>query len=56
MTSKGLDFLAQLDGVAQAELVRQGELSAADLLDARAARMERCDPLAPGPPFAIAGV
>lgn len=45
MTSKDLDFLALLDGVAQADLVRRGELSAAELLDACAARVERCEPL-----------
>jgi amidase len=45
MASKDLDFLARLDGVAQAELVARGELSAAELLDACAARVERCEPL-----------
>jgi amidase len=45
MTSKNLDFLAGLDGVAQAELVARGELTAAELLDACAARVERCEPL-----------
>jgi len=45
MTAKDLDFLARLDGVAQAELVAQGELSRAELLDACAARFERCEPL-----------
>src|SRR5689334_3744576 len=45
MTVKDLDFLARLDGVAQAELVARGELSAAELLDACVARLERCEPL-----------
>jgi len=45
MTTKDLDFLARLDGIAQAELVARGELSAAELLDACAARVERCEPL-----------
>jgi amidase len=45
MTWKDLDFLARLDGVAQAELVRRGELTAAELLEACAARVERCEPL-----------
>jgi len=45
MTAKNLDFLAGLDGVAQAELVSRGELTAAELLDACAARFERCEPL-----------
>jgi len=45
MTAKDLDFLARLDGVAQAELVARGELSASELLDACATRLERCEPL-----------
>jgi len=45
MSAKDLDFVARLDGVAQAELVARGELSAAELLDACAARVERCEPL-----------
>jgi amidase len=45
MTDKNLDFLVHLDAVAQAELVRRGELSALELLDACAARAERCEPL-----------
>ena len=45
MTPKDLDFLARLDGVAQAELVQRGELSAAELLEACAARVARCEPL-----------
>lgn len=45
MVAKNLDFLAKLDGVAQAELVARGELTAAELLDACAARFERCEPL-----------
>ena len=45
MTEKNLDFLARLDAVAQAELVRRGELSAAELLEACVARVERCEPL-----------
>jgi amidase len=42
---KSLAFLARLDGVAQAELVQKGELSAGDLLDACQARIEALDPL-----------
>lgn len=42
---KSLAFLARLDGVAQAELVQKGELSADDLLDACQARIEALDPL-----------
>jgi amidase len=45
MSKKDLDFLAQVDGVGQAELVARGELSTAELLDACAARLERCEPL-----------
>src|SRR4051794_869537 len=45
MTSKGLEFLAGVDGVGQAELLARGELSAAELLEACAARVERCEPL-----------
>jgi len=45
MMGKNLDFLVHLDAVAQAELVRRGELSASELLDACAARIERCEPL-----------
>jgi len=45
MTAKNLDFLARLDGIAQAELVARGELSASELLDACATRLERCEPL-----------
>jgi amidase len=37
--------LARLDATAQAELVVNGELTAAELLDAAAARFERLDPL-----------
>ena len=37
--------LARLDATAQAELVANGELSAAELLDAAAARFERLEPL-----------
>lgn len=44
MAEKDLDFLSKLDGVAQAELVARGELSASELLDACAARVECCDP------------
>jgi len=39
------DRVARLDGVAQAELVRQGELSAQDLLDACERRLKLVDPL-----------
>lgn len=42
---KDLDFLAQLDGVGQAELVCAGELSAVELIDACAARLEAVNPL-----------
>ena len=45
MNSKDLDFLARIDGVGQAELVARGELSASELLEACAARVERCEPL-----------
>jgi amidase len=45
MAAKDLDFLVNLDGVAQAELVRRGELSAAELLSACAERVTRCEPL-----------
>jgi len=45
MTLKDLDFLVQLDAVAQAELVARRELTAGDLLDACAARIQRCEPL-----------
>jgi len=45
MAAKDLDFLAGLDAVAQAELLARGELSATELLDACAARVERCEPL-----------
>ena len=45
MTAKDLDFLVHLDAMAQAELVRRGELSAAELLEACATRVERCEPL-----------
>ncbi len=40
-----LDDLARLDGVAQAELVARGELSALDLVQACQSRVERIDPL-----------
>ena len=40
-----LGGLARLDGVAQAELVARGELSAAELLEACAERLEALDPL-----------
>jgi amidase len=39
------DFLARLDGVAQAELVAKGELSALDLLDAFERRLTALNPL-----------
>jgi len=45
MTGKDLDFLVDLDGVAQAELVARGELQPSELLDACEARIERCEPL-----------
>jgi amidase len=45
MSDKSLDFVARLDGVAQAALVLRGELSPTELLDACAARFERCEPL-----------
>jgi len=45
MSAKNLDFLARLDGVAQAQLVARGELREAELLDACATRVERCEPL-----------
>lgn len=40
-----LDDLARLDGVAQAELVARGELSAVELVNACQSRLERIDPL-----------
>ncbi len=40
-----LDHLARLDGVAQAQLVQQGELGAQDLLDACERRLKLVDPL-----------
>lgn len=40
-----LDHLARLDGVAQAELVARGELSALELLDACQRRLELINPL-----------
>src|SRR6187399_2825889 len=40
-----LDSLARLDGVAQAQLVARGELSAQDLLDACQRRLQLVDPL-----------
>jgi amidase len=40
-----LDYLARLDGVAQAELVARGELSALDLLEACQRRFELINPL-----------
>jgi amidase len=40
-----LDWLARLDGVAQAQLVADGELSAAELLDAAQRRLELVNPL-----------
>src|SRR5687767_15007823 len=40
-----LRFLSRLDAVAQAELVARGELSAAELLDACAERIEAVNPL-----------
>jgi amidase len=40
-----LDYLARLDGVAQAELVARGELTALDLLDACRQRFELMNPL-----------
>src|SRR3954469_18153165 len=40
-----LDHLARLDGVAQAELVQRGELTAQDLLDACERRWKLVDPL-----------
>lgn len=40
-----LDYLARLDGVAQAQLVQRGELSAHDLLDACERRLKLVDPL-----------
>src|SRR5689334_7247847 len=40
-----LDQLARLDGVAQARLVQQGELSAQELLDACERRWKLVDPL-----------
>ena len=40
-----LDHLARLDGVAQAELVARGELSALELLDACQHRLRTVDPL-----------
>jgi amidase len=50
MQTKGLamhqhDHLARLDGVAQAELVQQGELTAQELLDACERRLKLVDPL-----------
>ncbi|HKO50534.1 MAG TPA: amidase family protein [Polyangiaceae bacterium] len=45
MSDKDLNFLARLDGVAQAELVARGELSSAELLDACETRFGRCEPL-----------
>lgn len=40
-----LDFLARLDGVAQAQLVARGELSALELLDACRQRLQCVDPV-----------
>jgi len=40
-----LDYLARLDGVAQAELVARGELSAVELLDACQRRLTLVDPV-----------
>jgi amidase len=40
-----LDWLARLDGVAQAQLVADGELGAAELLDAAQRRLELVNPL-----------
>jgi amidase len=40
-----LDFLARLDGVAQASWVAKGELSAVDLIEACRHRLEAVDPL-----------
>jgi len=40
----GRDPLAALDAIAQAELVRRGEASPAELVDAAIARIERLDP------------
>jgi len=45
LSSTDRAFLARLDGVAQAELVRCGELSAAELLTACAERIAALDPL-----------
>jgi len=45
MAAKDLNFLARLDGVAQAELVARGELRAHELLEACVARVERCEPI-----------
>jgi amidase len=45
MAAKDWDFLAQLDGVAQAELVTRGEVHPGELLEACAARIERVEPL-----------
>lgn len=45
MSAKDRQFLAKLDGVAQAELVTRGELSCAELLAACAARIQACEPL-----------
>jgi amidase len=42
---KDLAFLARLDGIAQAELVARGELTADELLDACAERLAAIDPL-----------
>ena len=39
-----MDELARLDGTAQAELVRRGELGPRELVDAAIARIERLDP------------
>src|SRR5687768_17185245 len=44
MAMHSLDYLARLDGVAQAELVARGELSALDLLEACQRRLELVDP------------
>ena len=39
------DALATLDGIAQAELVRQGQLSPRELVDAAIARCEKLNPI-----------
>jgi amidase len=44
-TMRNLASLARLDGVAQAELVARGEVTATELLDACAARIDAIDPV-----------